>query len=93
MSAVSHGAVIAVPVKVWPTENHVAAFMHKDVYGEFAWHVCHLMVCKLNTIAFFVGPSGMGPQALSPSLTGASVDDVNRFGCSILVVIVARKIY
>ena len=61
VGAVPHGAVIAVPVKVRPAENHVAAFVYKDVDGKFAGHVRHLMVRQFHAIAFFVGPSRMGP--------------------------------
>ena len=90
--AVAHGAVIAVPVKVRPAKNHVSRLMHKNIYRKFARHVRHLMVREFHAIASFVGPSGMRPQALSPSFTCAGVHDVDRFGGSVLVVVVTRKV-
>ena len=90
--AVAHGAVVTVPVKIRPAKNHVSRFMHKDIYRKLARHVRHLMVREPDSVALFAGPSGMWPQALSPSLPSAGIHDVDGFGSPVLVVVVARKI-
>ena len=47
---VAHGAVVTVPVKVWPAKNHVSRFMHKNIQRKFPRHVCHLVVRDAYTV-------------------------------------------
>ena len=62
----------------------------KNINGEFAGHVRHLVVPQRNAVFDDIaGPSRVRPESLPPCLAASRIDDVDCFGGAVLVIVIA----
>ena len=89
---IGHDAVVAHAVEIRPSEQHVTAFVSKNVVGRLAVQGRHHVAVEHDAVLLDVRAGGVGPKTDAEGAFVASVEQADGFGLSVLVVVEKREI-